>query len=254
MKNFIDLKGKVCVVTGGARDIGRSVSLELASYGARVVVNYFDNLTDAETTLQLIRQAGGEAIAVQGDMTKKADIDRLAQTARDKFGDEIHVLVNIAGGLVSRKSVTDMDENFWDFVMNLNLKSVFLVTQAFVPMMKAGASIINFASIAGRDGGGPGASAYATAKGGVMTFTRSMAKELGPNNIRVNSVCPGMIATAFHDNFSKPEVRERVAQSTPLRREGKACEVANLVAYLASERSSFLTGNNIDINGGLMFS
>jgi len=138
--------------------------------------------------------------------------------------------------------------------MNVNLKTTFFATQAVVPYMKSGASIINFSSQAARDGGGPGASAYATAKGGVMTFTRAMAKELGPKNIRVNALTPGMIATTFHDTFTKNEVREHVANITPLKREGNASEVADLVAYLASDESSFITGTNIDINGGLLFS
>ena len=110
------------------------------------------------------------------------------------------------------------------------------------------------ASQAGRDGGGPGAAAYATGKGAVMTFTRSMAKELGPKGIRVNAVCPGMIATSFHDRFSKDEVREKVAGMTPLRREGQADEVAEVVSFLASEEAAFLTGVSLDVNGGLLFS
>jgi 3-oxoacyl-[acyl-carrier protein] reductase len=136
----------------------------------------------------------------------------------------------------------------------LNVVSAFLVTKAVVPHMKAGASIVNFASQAGRDGGGAGSTAYATSKGSLMTFTRSLAKELGPRNIRVNAVCPGMIATTFHDTFTKEEVRKNVAAITPLRREGLACEVANVVACLASHETSFVTGANIDINGGLVFS
>lgn len=128
------------------------------------------------------------------------------------------------------------------------------MSKATIPFMGSGASIINLSSLAGRDGGGPGASAYATAKGGVMTYTRALAKELGPKNIRVNAVLPGMIATAFHDTFTKPEVRTNVANSTLLKREGKATEVADLVVYLASDQSSYVTGTNIDINGGLNFS
>jgi len=120
--------------------------------------------------------------------------------------------------------------------------------------MSNGGSIVNLSSQAGRDGGGPGASAYATSKGAVMTFTRSMAKELGPRNIRVNSVCPGMISTTFHDTFTKDEVRSNVAASTPLRREGRPAEVADVVSYLASDGASFVTGTNVDLNGGLLFS
>ncbi|NNJ80378.1 MAG: SDR family oxidoreductase, partial [Xanthomonadales bacterium] len=130
----------------------------------------------------------------------------------------------------------------------------FLVTKAVVPYMGDGGSIINFSSQAGRDGGGPGAWAYAASKGAITTFTRGLAKELGPKNIRVNAVCPGMIATTFHDTFTKDEVRANVAGATPLRREGRAGEVADAVAYLASRESSFLTGVNLDINGGLLFS
>ena len=120
--------------------------------------------------------------------------------------------------------------------------------------MREGSSIINFSSQAGRDGGGPGALANATSKGAVMTLTRGLAKELGPANIRVNCVCPGMISTGFHDPFTKDAVRANVAAATPLRREGRAQEVADLVAFLASPNSSFITGASLDINGGMYFS
>jgi 3-oxoacyl-[acyl-carrier protein] reductase len=147
-----------------------------------------------------------------------------------------------------------MDADFFNFLMRLNVTSTFLVTQAVVPLMQSGASIINFSSQAGRDGGGPGASAYAASKGAVSTWTRAMAKELGPSGIRVNALCPGMISTTFHDTFTKDEVRSNVAAATPLRREGAATEVADTVAFLASAESGFITGANIDINGGLFFS
>ncbi|MDW7691843.1 SDR family oxidoreductase [Flammeovirgaceae bacterium SG7u.111] len=250
----MNLQGKVAIVTGGARDIGKAVSIRLAAEGAKVVINYFDNKEQAEETLAEIKEAGGDAIIVQGDMTKSADVNKMVSYAREVYGDEIGVLVNVAGGLVGRKTIEEMDEEFFNFLMQLNLTSVFLVTKAVVPFMPEGSSIVNFASQAGRDGGGPGASAYATAKGAVMTFTRSMAKELGPKGIRVNALCPGMIATTFHDTFTKDNVRTNVANATPLKREGEAAEVANLVYCLASSELSFMTGNNVDINGGLMFS
>jgi 3-oxoacyl-[acyl-carrier protein] reductase len=250
----MDLKGKVVIVTGGARDIGREISLKLAGLGARVAVNYFDNPVDAEQTLKMISETGGEAIIVQGDMTKEPDAKKLIEETCRAFGNSIHALINVAGGLVARKTIDEMDIRFWDFLMDVNAKTVFLATRAVVPRMSEGGSIINFSSQAARDGGGPGASAYATSKAAVMTFTRSMAKELGPRNIRVNAICPGMISTSFHDRFTNDSVRKSVAASTPLRREGKPTEVADLVAYLASDESSFLTGTNIDINGGLFFS
>ena len=138
--------------------------------------------------------------------------------------------------------------------MDVNVKTTFLATKAVVPKMTEGGSIVNFSSQAARDGGGPGATVYATSKAAVMTFTRSMAKELGPKKIRVNALCPVMINTSFHDRFTKDAVRANVAAGTPLRREGDPAEVADLVAYLVSDESSFLTGTNIDINGGLFFS
>jgi 3-oxoacyl-[acyl-carrier protein] reductase len=138
--------------------------------------------------------------------------------------------------------------------MQLNVTSTFLMTKAVVPFMPAGGAILNFASQAGRDGGGPGAAAYGTSKGAVMTFTRAMAKELGPRGIRVNALCPGMIATTFHDTFTKDEVRAAVAAATPLRRQGNAAEVARTVVNLVSDDTSFVTGANIDINGGTFFS
>jgi 3-oxoacyl-[acyl-carrier protein] reductase len=248
------LKGKVAIVTGGGRDIGKAVSKKLAAEGAKVVINYSKNKCQAMETLEEIKRAGGEAILVQGDMTKQADVNQLITETVKTYGDEIHILVNVAGGLVARKTLEEMDEEFFSHILKLNLMSVFLMTKAVVPFMKPGASIINFASQAGRDGGGAGSTAYATSKGGVMTFTRSMAKELGPKNIRVNAVCPGMIATTFHDIFTKDEVRRNVASITPLRREGTAGEVAEVVACLASPATSFITGANFDINGGLVFS
>jgi 3-oxoacyl-[acyl-carrier protein] reductase len=248
------LKNKVAIVTGGSRDIGRAVSCQLAQEGAKVVINYHGNIANAEETLKLITDNGGEAIIVKGDVTKSAEVAQLIAKTREAFGEEINILVNVAGGMVARKPTLELDEEFWDAVMDLNLKSVYLVSKATIPYMKSGASIVNLSSLAGRDGGGPGASAYATAKGGIMTYTRALAKELGPKNIRVNAVLPGMIATTFHDTFSKPEVRVNVANATLLKREGTAAEVADLVVYLASDQSSYVTGTNIDINGGLNFS
>jgi 3-oxoacyl-[acyl-carrier protein] reductase len=248
------LKGKVAIVTGAARDIGKAVALKLAAEGAKVVINFRSNEEQANETMSQIKDAGGEAIIVKADVTKSVEVDNIISETKKYFGNEIHILVNVAGGMVARKLLNEMDENFWDEVITLNVKSVFLLTKSVVPLMPHGSAIINFSSQASRDGGGFGATAYATAKGAVATFTRGMAKELGPNGIRVNAVDPGMIATTFHDTFTKPEVRTNVANSTPLRRQGNAQEVADLVAYLASDESSFITGANIDINGGTYFS
>lgn len=250
---MLALQDKVAIVTGGARDIGRQVAEKLAGAGAKVCINYFSDDTKAQETLQAIKAAGGNAIAVQGDMTKSADVKKLVETCVAAFGNNIHILVNVAGGLVARKLLADMDETFWDTVMNVNVKSAFLVTQAVVPHMPSGSAIVNFSSQAARDGGGFGAMAYSSAKGAVLTFTKGLAKELGPKGIRVNCISPGMINTTFHNTFTKDEVRKNVAAATPLRREGEASEVGDLALYLSSDASSFITGASIEINGGTYF-
>ncbi len=247
------LKGKVAIVTGGARDIGRQAAIKLAGAGAKVCVNNLSNQDDADETIRLIKEAGGEAIAVQGDMTKAVDVKKVVDTCISVYGNVVHVLVNVAGGLMGRKVLADLDEEFWDAVINVNLKSAYLVTRAVTPYMTEGGAIVNFSSQAARDGGGFGALAYATAKGGVLSMTRGLAKELGPKGIRVNCVSPGMINTTFHNTFTKPEVRTNVAAATPLRREGQATEIGDLVLYLASDASSFINGESVEINGGTYF-
>lgn len=248
-----ELQGKTALVTGGARDIGRATSVKLASLGATVVVNYRDNRAAADETLRAIESIGGRGVLAQGDITLAADIARVVAEVGRAGNGRLDVLVNLAGGLGARKTIGEMDEAFWDHVMALNLKSVFLVTKAALPLIPDGGAIVNVSSQAARDGGGPGASAYSAAKAGVSNFTRSMAKELAPRRIRVNAVAPGMIATHFHDTFTKPEVRQRVASLTPLGREGRAEEVAEAIAFLASDRSSFINGESLEINGGIFF-
>jgi 3-oxoacyl-[acyl-carrier protein] reductase len=247
------MKGKVAIVTGGARDIGRQASLKLAAAGAKVCVNYFGNKELADETIQLIKAAGGEAIAVRGDMTKAADVKAVVDACIAAYGNVIHILVNVAGGLMGRKVLADLDEEFWDAVMNVNLKSVYLVTRAVTPYMTEGGAIVNFSSQAARDGGGFGALAYSAAKGGVLTLTRGLAKEFGPKGIRVNCISPGMINTTFHNTFTKPEVRTNVAAATPLRREGRPEEIGDLVLFLAGDSSSFINGESVEINGGSYF-
>ncbi len=249
-----NLKGKVAVVTGGNRDIGRAISIGLAKEGAKVVVNYYNSENEANKTVEEIKSIGGEAVAVKADVSNLDDIQHLKSKTIEAFGDKIDVLVNNAGGLFARKTLQELDESFYDLVMNVNFKGTVFVMQAFEPLMGEGGSIINLSSQAARDGGGGGSSLYASSKGAVTTFSRSMAKELGPKGIRVNAICPGLIATKFHDDFTKDEVRTMVAGKTPLRREGGAEEVADLVVYLASDKSSFISGANYDINGGLAFS
>jgi 3-oxoacyl-[acyl-carrier protein] reductase len=253
-RNMVDLSNKLAVVSGGARDIGRAVCLQLAKCGASVAFSYRESAKQAEETVVHLHQIGVKALAVASDATKLADVEALFARIQNTLQRPIDVLVNNAGGLGARKTMSEIDEGFWDMVIDLNLKSAFLMTKAALSQMSDGGAIVNVSSQAARDGGGPGALAYATAKGGLLSFTRGLAKELGPRKIRVNAVCPGMTNTTFHDRFTKPEVRQRVAGMTPLGREGEAEEIAALVAYLASSDASFVNGACIDINGGILFS
>lgn len=248
------LKDKTAIVTGGGRDIGRAVSLRLAAEGARVLVVYCNDEKSAQETVKQIGGQGGRAVLHRADLTRAADAQAMADAARKAFGERVDVLVNVAGGLGGRKTLGEMDEAFFTHVMALNMTSTFLATKAALPLLGEGSTIINFSSQAARDGGGMGASAYAAAKGAVMSFTRAMAKELGPKGIRVNALCCGLIATRFHDEFTKPEVRKNIAAMTALRREGRPEEAASAVAFLASEEGAFVHGACLDVNGGLAFS
>ncbi|WP_424987516.1 SDR family NAD(P)-dependent oxidoreductase [Microbulbifer sp. S227A] len=247
------LNGKTAIVTGGGRDIGRACALRLAQEGAHVAINYHSSGAGAESAVAEIVAAGGKAFAMQGDMTSQSDVDALVERTRSELGGTIDVLVHVTGGLVARKTFAEMDAAHWNAVMDLNVTSLFYLAKAATPHMPEGSSIITFASQAGRDGGGPGAVAYAASKGAVMTMTRGMAKEFGPG-IRVNSICPGMIDTDFHNIFTKDDVRKVVANAAPLKREGLPVDVANLTAFLATDQSAFMTGACVDINGGILFS
>jgi len=245
------LAGKTAIVTGGGRDIGRAVAIKLASEGANVAINYFSSSKGADEAVAAIEAIGGRAIAVQGDLNNKEDVDALVTRTVETFGG-IDVLVNNAGGLIARKTIAEMPVEHWNAVMSLNVTSTFLMTQACLSKMTSGA-IVNLASQAGRDGGGPGAVAYATAKGAVMTMTRGLAKELGPE-IRVNALCPGMIDTDFHNIHTPDAGRRGFEANAPLKRQGDVSDAANLVLFLACEDSAFITGTNIDLNGGMLFS
>ncbi|SRR6266702_3082283 len=247
-----DFQDKLAVVFGGGRDIGGAIAVELARRGAHVSLSYHgsnpDKVVDAITAL------GHKPYAQRVDAMDMTAVRAFAASSAEQARKKISILVNVVGGLIARKRMEEMDDAFWDQVMTLNTKSIFAMTQAALPLMTDGGAIVNVSSQAGRDGGGPGGIAYGASKGALMSMTRGLAKELGPRKIRVNAVCPGMIATKFHDDFTKPEVRQRVAGMTPLGREGHAEEVANLVVYLASEGASFVNGANVDINGGILFS
>ena len=245
------LAGQTAIITGGGRDIGQAAALKLASEGAQIAINYHSSSEGADAAVERITTAGGQAFALKGDLTKPEDIDALVSKTVTEFGG-INVLVNNAGGLIARKKIAEMPLDHWNAVMELNLTSTFLMTKACLAHMKTGA-IVNLASQAGRDGGGPGAVAYAASKGAVMTMTRALAKELGPD-IRVNALCPGMIDTDFHNVHTPDAGRRGYEAAAPVKRQGTTEDTANLILFLACNDSAFITGTNIDINGGMLFS
>jgi 3-oxoacyl-[acyl-carrier protein] reductase len=249
----MDMKGKVFIVAGGGRDIGRACAVALAKRGANILLTYHSSSDAAQSVVKEIQALGAQAVSLKADLTQEAAAGTVVAAALNTFG-HLNGLVHVSGGLIERIKIADMSLQHWQQVMDVNLTSLFTMARAVIPHLHDGDSIVTLASQAGRDGGGPGAVAYATSKGAIMSFTRGLAKELGAHNIRVNSVCPGMIATGFHDQFTLADVRTKVAAATALKREGAAQEVGNLVAFLMSSEASFMTGNCVDINGGLLFS
>ena len=253
MRNYLDLTGKVALVTGASSGIGRATAVALAECGAGVAINYNRNEAGAESARAVISEAGGRAVIVQADVTRKEDVRELVDRTRSELG-PVDVLVNNAGSLIERLRILELTEERWDQVVNLNLKSAFLCSQAVAASMmeRNSGTIINVSSIAGRNGGALGSIHYSTAKGGLITFTKGLAKELAPYNVRVNAISPGVIDTPYHEQFSTPEAMKGYVNGIPLGRVGKPEEVAQVVAFLASEAASYLSGETIEINGGMM--
>lgn len=249
----IRIDGKVALITGASSGIGRASAIEFAKSGAKVVVNYNSNEKAAIETVAQIKANGGEAVAIQANVAKKADVDRLVQQTLKSFNNRIDILFNNAGTLVERKNIEDMSEKLWDKVMDVNAKSVFLCSSAVIPIMKKQGfgKIINMTSVAARNGGGLGAGAYSASKAAVLTLTKNMAKELIRYGIWVNGVSPGVITTPYHDTFSSSEMREKFKATIPLHREGKPEEVAWTALFLSSSYADYIVGENIEVNGGI---
>ncbi|MCU0646271.1 MAG: glucose 1-dehydrogenase [bacterium] len=248
----LSLKNKVAIVTGSIQGIGKATAEILAANGAAVVINNHENSAGLEEVAEGIRKNGGKVKAVIADVTKKEQAKKLVDSALEFGG--IDILVNNAGGLVKRVPVAEFDENHFQTVMEVNLKTAFLMAHLVMPHMKQKKSgkIINFSSQAAHDGGGSGAAAYAASKGAIWTFTKSLAKELAPFGITVNVVSPGFIGqTAFHNTFTAKEVHEKMPTMIPLGRAGAPDDVAKIVLFLASELADYLTGQSIEVNGGL---
>ena len=252
MSSSFDLNGKVALVTGSSSGIGRATAVALAANGARVAINFHRNEMGASEARAQITAAGGSAIVIQADVTRASEVQALIEQTVAEFG-PIDILVNNAGSLVERLKILELSEERWDEVIDLNLKSAFLCCKAVAGSMmerQAGA-IINVSSIAGRNGGALGSIHYSTAKGGLITFTKGLAKELGPFGVRVNAVSPGVIDTPYHEQFSSPEMMKTYAGMIPLGRIGTPLEVANVICFLASDAASYLAGETIEINGGM---
>jgi len=241
---------KVVIVTGSSSGIGKAAAMEFARAGAKVTVHYNSNQSGADQVVQAIRDLGGQAIAAGGDLTEQENVDRLVSETVVAFG-TVDILVNNAGTLVERKHIADMSKELWNRVMDVNMTSTFMCTNAVIPHLKPGGRIINISSVAGRNGGGLGAGHYAAAKAAAIAFTKNLAKEMAPQNVTVNSVAPGVITTPYHDQYSSDEMRKKFAGNTPLQREGTPEEVAYGILFLASEQASFITGETLEINGGI---
>jgi 3-oxoacyl-[acyl-carrier protein] reductase len=246
-------EGQVALITGASSGIGRATAEALARQGARVGVNFLKNQKGAEQVVETIRRTGGEALAIRADVTRHDDVQAMVAAVRRLWG-RIDVLVNNAGDLLARRTLADMTEEYWDQIMALNLKSVFLCVQAVWEEMAARKSgcLINVSSIAGRNGGGPGAAAYAAAKGGMLTYTKALAKELAPHGIRVNGVAPGVIMTPYHERYSSADLLQRLVANIPMGRAGTAEEVADVIVFLASPAARYITGETVEVNGGML--
>jgi 3-oxoacyl-[acyl-carrier protein] reductase len=251
MFSLVNLSNQTALITGASSGIGAATARLFAQLGARVAIGYNRNAQGAAQVQKSIEQSGGTSVAIQAEMLQASEIDRMVQEAAAHLG-PIDILVNNAGSLVERVTFEKMTEARWDEVIDLNLKSPMLTAQALAPGMIARkrGSMINLVSIAGRNGGGPGAGAYATAKGGLITLTKALAKEFAPHGIRVNAVSPGVIDTPFHEVFSTPEMIANFVKTIPMGRVGTSEEVANVIAFLASDAAAYVTGETIEVNGG----
>jgi 3-oxoacyl-[acyl-carrier protein] reductase len=250
----IDLTGKTALVTGGNVGIGKSIALALAGAGADVALTYRTH--DGTETVDAITALGRKAALLPMDAMDSAAVRRAVDAAATQLGGRIDILVNNAGGMVGRTKISEMTDEFWRQVIDLNLSSTFYCTREVLRYMTGGwGRIVNIASLAGENGGGVGAIAYATAKAGMIGMTRGLAKELAPRGILVNAVAPGLILdTPFHERFTPPDAQRAIIESIPLKRPGLPHDVAGVVLFLASDLAGFVTGDSVGINGGVWFS
>ncbi|HVS51076.1 MAG TPA: SDR family oxidoreductase [Opitutaceae bacterium] len=251
------LHGKRAFVTAGAQGIGLAITQHLLDAGCDVFVHFRSSAARAESLVREAQALGRRCASGAADLTATEECDRITAEAA-RFLGGLDILVNNAGSMLARRSLLESEDDFWAETMSLNLGSARRVTRAAVPHLaeaartRGGASIVNLSSLAGRNGGGPGSIAYATAKGAMLTFTRGLARELGPQGIRVNALAPGLIlGSNFHATHTAPEAQRAIVAGIPLGRAGNLDDVARAAIFLAGEFDGFITGAALDINGGV---
>jgi 3-oxoacyl-[acyl-carrier protein] reductase len=248
---YADLEGKVVLVTGASTGIGAETARRFAAEGARVAVHYWRSDAAALGVAREIESAGAEALVVAADVASKEDVATMIASVVDRFG-TVDVLVNNAGSPVVRATIEELAEEGWDRAIAVNLKSVFLVSQAVIPIMRRRRSgrIVNVSSLVGRTG--ESSPHYAAAKGGVNALTKALARELAPYSIAVNAVAPGLVETPLHAKFTDDvqAIFDRVVPKVPLGRAGTPADVAGWIVFLASDQAAYVTGQVIEVDGG----
>lgn len=249
---YFDLKNKNILVTGSSNGIGSTIAIAFAEFGANVVVNYFTNKERADAVVDEIKSFGVNSTAFKADVSNENQVKRLLLETNEFFRGKLDVLVNNAGNIFDSVLVENMELDLWNRTINTNLTSTFLVCKYAIPIMKkqAKGKIINMSSVAALNGGGLGTIPYAAAKAGIRAFSKGLAKELAPN-IQVNCIAPGVINTKIHEAYITKEQRQKNLNRILLGREGLTTDIVGSVIFLSSEASDYITGETIEINGGL---
>jgi 3-oxoacyl-[acyl-carrier protein] reductase len=249
MDNVKNFGGMTALITGASSGIGAASATAFGAQGARVLIHYNRQESEAQRIIERVRGAGGQGELLRADLTT---MDGIRSMVRAVAGRRIDILVNNAGSLIQRTPVLNFTEELWEKVLTLNLTSAFFLAKAVLPGMveRKSGFVVNVSSVAARSGGGLGALAYASAKGALSTMTMGLAKEFAPFGIRINAVSPGTIDTNYHRNFSNDQMLNAVKAATPMARLGTAEEVADVILFLCSNEARFIQGQVIEVNGG----